>query len=107
MNKKTKGSLIAAAVAGIFMGGAACTQQSGQAPVTAEMGYCIQKSSCAGKGDCSCKKGEPFCEGEHGCAGKNSCAGKGWVYMKKGDEKMMMNQSECEKTPDAVFKKKS
>jgi hypothetical protein len=69
----SKGTLIAAAVAGLF--GCASTSSSGSAP--ASPGTTAQVVQCAGINGC---KGHGSCAGaENACKAQNSCKGKGWV----------------------------
>ncbi len=78
MNKRLTGSIIAAAVAGLFLTGTA-----GAAEEKKDAGVkCSGINACSGKGACA--------SADHGCAGKNSCKGKGWV--KVGSDKECTNK---------------
>ncbi len=90
MNKKT-GSLIASAVAGLFVAGTALTLPAAQAHEV-DGGYCKAPNSCKGKGDCGVK-------GKHDCGGKNSCSGHGWV-------KLSISKADCGKLKDASWEVK-
>ncbi len=75
MNKNLRGALVAAAVAGLFIGGKAiAAEDAGKAPA---------KVKCEGVNEC---KGKGACGGAgHDCAGKNACKGKGWQMMSAAD----------------------
>ncbi len=73
MNSKITGALVATAVAGLFIAGAA--KAADEAPATGAKVKCEGINSCKGHGSC---KGAG-----HGCAGQNGCAGKGWVETTK------------------------
>ncbi|HKE00364.1 MAG TPA: hypothetical protein VKE69_05090 [Planctomycetota bacterium] len=71
--KRTLGTLVAAAAAGILGAGVTLScksESSGGAQASAmDKHACKGMNACAGKGNCK--------SGDHGCAGKNSCKGKG------------------------------
>lgn len=69
MTTTTKGTLIAAAVAGLFTMGA---PMLASAKETAKL-HCSGVNACKGKGAC---KGA-----DNSCKGQNGCKGKGWVEM--------------------------
>ena len=64
----TKGKLVAAAVAGMFLAAPAFAQaaNAGDAKVK-----CEGANSCKGTGSCKSASND--------CSGKNGCKGKGWV----------------------------
>jgi hypothetical protein len=62
----TKGALIAAAAAGLFLAGAPAASSAAD---SAAKVHCEGVNSCKGKGACNSKS--------NSCAGKNSCKGKG------------------------------
>jgi hypothetical protein len=66
----TKGAMIAAMAAGMFMATAAPTPAS--AGDSAKV-HCQGVNSCKGKSACN--------SATNSCAGKNSCKGKGWIEM--------------------------
>jgi hypothetical protein len=71
--KKTKSTVIAAAVSGILMGGMSSCQLPSAQSVTlatdvAEKHACKTLNTCKNKGGC---------KSAGGCAGKNACSGKG------------------------------
>jgi len=68
--KMLRGTMIAAAAAGLFMSGAALAA-GGNA--TAENVKCLGVNSCKGHGQCAAAAND--------CAGKNSCKGKGWLKL--------------------------
>lgn len=86
--KKTTSTILAAAVAGLFIGASTgcTTDESNNAPAAgtatpasmpAQPAPDATKDAheCAGKNDCASKGG---CKsGDNGCKGKNSCKGKG------------------------------
>jgi len=69
----SKGVLIASAVAGLFLSGAACKKKAPAPKASAKMVQCEGINSCKGKSACHGTKAG------HACAGKNSCKGKGWI----------------------------
>jgi hypothetical protein len=73
--KTSKGTLVAAAVAGLF---------AASAPIAALAGAGGDgKVHCAGVNDC---KGKGGCKSaDNACKGKNGCAGKGWMEMSEKD----------------------
>lgn len=73
MNSRITGALVATAVAGLFVAGAA--KAADTAPATGAKVKCEGINSCKGKGACK--------SADHGCAGQNGCAGKGWVETTK------------------------
>ncbi len=68
MKSPLKGALIAAAVASLFVAGAAMAADEGKSE--AETVKCSGGNACKGKGACG--------GADHGCAGKNACKGQGW-----------------------------
>ena len=68
----TKGTLIAAAVAGLFAAGAPAMASAADTAV-----HCQGVNACKGKGGC---KGA-----DNSCKGQNGCKGKGWVEMSEKD----------------------
>lgn len=90
MNHKTKGSLMAAAVAGLFLAGTALSTGLSVAQTTSgDTGYCKAPNSCKGKGSCGVK-------GKHDCSGKNACSGQGWVKLK-------ISKDDCMKVKDTSW----
>ena len=72
-----KGTLVAAALAGLFAAG--CNKTDNAAPkAQAAKVKCQGANACAGKGGCKGADNE--------CAGKNGCKGKGWVETASADE---------------------
>jgi hypothetical protein len=69
----TKGALVAAAVAGLFI---SATPLSASAKAGDKV-QCQGVNSCKGKGSCH--------GADNGCAGQNSCKGKGWTEMSAKD----------------------
>jgi hypothetical protein len=69
----TKGAMIAAMAAGLFMAGAPLLANAGEAAKV----KCQGVNSCSGKGSCH--------SASNSCAGKNGCKGKGWVEMSEKD----------------------
>ena len=67
-----KGTLIAAAVAGLFATGAPLAASAADTTV-----HCQGVNACKGKGSC---KGA-----DNSCKGQNGCKGKGWVGMTEKD----------------------
>ena len=68
----TKGALIAAAVAGLFVTAAPLAASAADSTV-----HCQGVNACKGKGGC---KGV-----DNSCKGQNGCKGKGWVEMSEKD----------------------
>ncbi len=86
-----KSAMVASAVAGLFLAGAAGTVFA-EEPKKAE----AEKVKCDGANTC---KGHSACAGaSNECAGKNGCAGKGF---------MMMTADECEKAKAEAKTKKN
>lgn len=79
MNSQLKGTLMAAAAAGLFAcssGGASPKGQPGSAPASKPAGS-AEMVKCSGINEC---KGTGQCAGQgHDCAGHNECKGQGWV----------------------------
>ena len=86
MNKRTKGAILAAAVATLFMASAAMAQEgapSSSSGASAPSVKCVGGNSC--KGQSACKSAQNDCKGENGCKGKGfvmtssteECAQKG------------------------------
>jgi uncharacterized membrane protein len=70
MNARTKGVVVATAVAGLFLAKAGVARAAGD-KTEAKTVHCEGINACKGQG---------ACEGVgHGCAGKNECKGKGWI----------------------------
>ena len=65
----TKGSLVAAAVAGLFIAGAPLAASAKETAMV----HCAGVNACKGKGGC---KGA-----DNACKGQNGCKGKGWTEM--------------------------
>jgi len=65
-----RGTMIAAAAAGLFMTGSV-TAALGE--TKAETVKCYGVNSCRGHGQCAAAAND--------CAGKNSCKGKGWLKL--------------------------
>jgi hypothetical protein len=80
MNAALKGTLVAAAVAGLFgcSGKKDATEATAQ-PVTTDTVQCVGVNECKGQGACGAA------DGSHSCAGKNECKGKGWVKVAAAD----------------------
>jgi len=75
VNKNLRGALVAAAVAGLVLGGQAMAAEEGAKGEA--------KVKCQGVNEC---KGKGACGGAgHDCAGKNECKGKGWQLMSAAD----------------------
>ncbi|PIR24633.1 MAG: hypothetical protein COX62_00085 [Deltaproteobacteria bacterium CG_4_10_14_0_2_um_filter_43_8] len=71
MNKRTlKGAMVAAAVAGLFIAGAANADSAPKAE-KADMVKCMGANAC--KGHSACKTAG------NACAGQNGCGGKGFI----------------------------
>ncbi|HYB98739.1 MAG TPA: hypothetical protein VEC57_06340 [Candidatus Limnocylindrales bacterium] len=81
MNKTMRTSLMAAAVAGLFLSGTAMAEEAAKAADKA-----TAKVKCHGVNAC---KGTGGCGGAgHACAGKNACKGQGFT---------MTTAEECKK----------
>jgi hypothetical protein len=76
VNKQVKGMLIAAAVAGFFVGGQALAAEGGSGGDAAKV-KCVGGNDCKGKGACATAGSS--------CAGENSCKGKGWIMTSESD----------------------
>jgi len=66
----TKGAMIAAAVAGMFMSASPVTAAEKAAGGKI---HCAGVNSCKGKGDCH--------SADNGCKSQNGCKGKGWIEL--------------------------
>ena len=71
---KTSGVTIAAAAAGLLLGGAMLAPSPAQA---AEKVHCFGINSCKGTGACKTASND--------CKGKNACKGKGFVSLTKAE----------------------
>jgi hypothetical protein len=78
----TKGTLVAAAVAGLFM---SATPMVSSARAEGKV-HCMGVNSCKGNGAC---KGA-----DNACKGQNSCKGKGFIEMSEKDCKAKGGTSE-------------
>jgi uncharacterized membrane protein len=74
MHMPIKGALIATAVAGLFVAGAARADQHEGAVKEATV-HCYGVNECKGKGACG--------TADHTCHGQNACKGKGWINLSK------------------------
>lgn len=89
VNKSVRGTLIAAAVAGLFVAGKVVADEH----ATGEGGQGTAKVKCMGGNAC---KGKSACgTAEHSCAGQNACKGKGWI---------MTTEAECKTAGGTVSK---
>jgi len=70
MNVRTKGAVVATAVAGLFLATGALAQAA-EGKAEAKTVHCEGINACKGQGACG--------GATHDCAGKNDCKGKGWV----------------------------
>ncbi len=77
-NKKLKGTLLATAVAGLFLSGHVLAEEKTQDTAKKAEVHCAGINSCAGKGACK--------SADNSCQGKNGCKGKGWVSVKSEKE---------------------
>ena len=77
MKVSKKGTLVAAAVAGLFIAKLAVAAEMGDAKEAGKV-KCEGINSCKGTGACG--------GAGHSCAGKNECKGKGWVNTSSADE---------------------
>jgi hypothetical protein len=73
MSTPVKGTLIAAAVAGMFAARIAVAEQPAAIKGEAKKVHCEGVNECRGKGECG--------GAQHECAGQNACKGKGWISM--------------------------
>ena len=82
MNKGTKGTILASAVAALFFASAAMAQEgaapSGGSGAQAASTKCVGGNSC--KGNSSCKSAQ------NDCKGQNACKGKGFVMTSSPEE---------------------
>jgi hypothetical protein len=76
MTMTTKGKMVAAAVAGMFLAAPALSQAADAAATPAKV-KCEGANSC--KGSSSCKSAS------NDCKGQNGCKGKGWSEMTEKD----------------------
>lgn len=76
MKSPLRGALIAAAVAGLFVAGAAMAADEGKSE--AKTIKCEGSNACKGHGACA--------GAGHGCAGKNACKGQGWEKVSSADQ---------------------
>jgi uncharacterized membrane protein len=77
MNMSIKGTMIAAAVAGLFATGATGAAFAKDAKKGGDEVMCDGLNACKGQGACA--------GGGHACAGKNGCKGQGHTKMSKED----------------------
>ena len=78
MKVSKKGTLVAAAVAGLFIAKlAVAADMAGDAKEAGKV-KCEGINSCKGTGACG--------GAGHSCAGKNECKGKGWVNASSAEE---------------------
>lgn len=92
MNVLGKGSLIAAAVAGLI----GCATTGGSKPATATPMASGGPVNCAGINSC---KGQGSCAGnDNACKAMNSCKGKGYVEVSSADD--------CKQKGGTVIEKK-
>jgi hypothetical protein len=70
MNKRTKGAILASAVATMFLATAAMAQEgaTSSSGASAPSVKCVGANSCKGQG--SCKSAQNDCKGQNGCKGK-------------------------------------
>ena len=70
MNNRTRGAILASAVATLFLATAAMAQEGSPASsgASAPSVKCLGANSC--KGQSSCKSAQNDCKGENGCKGK-------------------------------------
>jgi uncharacterized membrane protein len=77
MNKRLTGTMVAMAVAGLFMASSAIAEDApakgAEAAKKADQVKCLGVNECKGKGACG--------GAVHECAGKNECKGKGWIKL--------------------------
>lgn len=76
MEHKLTGTLIAAAVAGLFLAGQAMATDQPAGTKTATV-KCAGANACKGHGACKGAKNE--------CKGHNGCKGQGWEMMSETD----------------------
>jgi uncharacterized membrane protein len=89
MNMSIKGTMIAAAVAGLFASGASVAF-AGDAKKGGNEVMCDGINACKGQGACA--------GGGHGCAGKNGCKGQGFTKTSKEECKAKGGKVVPEKT---------
>ncbi len=77
MTNRAKETVVAAAVAVMFVAKGAVAQAYRNAEELAAKVHCEGVNQCKGQGAC---KGAG-----HECAGKNDCKGKGWIAMSADD----------------------
>jgi hypothetical protein len=85
MNNRTRGAILASAVATLFLATAAVAQEAAPSSsgVSAPSVKCVGANACKGQG--SCKSAQNDCKGQNGCKGKGfvmtstpeECTGKG------------------------------
>ena len=70
MNSRTKGAILASAVATLFLATAAMAQEGAPSSsgASASNVKCVGANSC--KGQSSCKSAQNDCKGQNGCKGK-------------------------------------
>jgi hypothetical protein len=80
MNKRTKGAILASAVATLFLATAAMAQEGAPSSsgASAPSVKCVGANSC--KGQSSCKSAQ------NDCKGQNACKGKGFVMTSTPEE---------------------
>jgi hypothetical protein len=88
----TKGAMIAAAVAGMFMSATPATA----ADKPAGKVHCAGVNSCKGQGACH--------SADNGCKGQNGCKGKGWVEL--GDKACKAKGGTVAGAPEKPVEKK-
>jgi hypothetical protein len=76
MNKRGKGTLIAAAAAMLVLSGKVTARATDKAGT--DVVHCAGINECKGKGSCD--------GAGNACKSKNSCKGKGWVEVSSADE---------------------
>lgn len=77
MKTRTKGVVIATAVATMFIAKSTFAQAGTGEKVEAKTVHCEGINSCKGQGACGGVG--------HDCAGKNECKGKGWIDVSADD----------------------
>lgn len=80
MKPITKKTIMATAVAGLFMAGVLTVAPGNAVAAGGDYVKCQGVNSCKGQGACGAA------DGSHTCAGKNQCKGKGWVKVKTDKE---------------------
>lgn len=82
MNRRTKGAILASAVATMFLATAALAQEaaspSGGSVASASTVKCFGVNSCKGHGSCK--------SAHNDCKGQNACKGKGFVENLSADQ---------------------